>query len=465
MYHDYFVTFTIINIVFVPTIKSSSQSPDDLRSITIEHLEQSSNQHRIIKPIELINGNLIIECPVHSSLLTNISCESSNEFTHISYTACTSEPDTFKHENFTLRQTKYELTRRTELFILITIDDEDEILLSSTLYRIMENIAYLCSLRESLDWGEEGWKKIVICIISDRNKINKRTLSYLKALGVYQDGFEKSKVNNKTVKAHIYEYTTPISIKYSKDSVDKKAIIPAQTLFCLQENSKEKIDSHRWLFDAFCPILNPKICILIKVGIKPDDQSIYNLWKTFKNDQVAGSCGKINVAKNRRWIHLLNPLVGAQIFEHEISNILIKPMESVFGYIPSLPGDFAAYRYSALLDSTNNVVDKSINNILIKNDYLAKNNAICFELISKRNFSWLLHYESSSQAELDLPENLFEIIQQRLCYLNGYFHTSFYAISHFTIFGEVCILFCVKSFYKSELYINHYILFVHGLLW
>ncbi|RIB26648.1 Glycosyltransferase Family 2 protein [Gigaspora rosea] len=186
---------------------------------------------------------------------------------------------------------------------IFLVSTEDKILLSSTLYQITENIAYLCSLRESLDWDEEGWKKIVICIISDRNKINKRTLSYLK----------KSKVNNKTIRAHIYEYTTPISIKCSRDSVDKKAIIPTQILFCLQENSKEKIDSHRWFFDAFCPILNPRICILIKVGIKPDDQSIYNLWKTFKNDQVAGSCGKLNATKNRSWIYLLNPLVGAQI--------------------------------------------------------------------------------------------------------------------------------------------------------
>ncbi|CAG8829815.1 425_t:CDS:1, partial [Gigaspora rosea] len=51
--------------------------------------------------------------------------------------------------------------------------------------------------------------------------------------------------------------------------VDKKVIIPAQILFCLQEKSKEKIDSHKWFFNAFCPILNPRICIFLKVGIKP----------------------------------------------------------------------------------------------------------------------------------------------------------------------------------------------------
>ncbi|KAF0432484.1 glycosyltransferase family 2 protein [Gigaspora margarita] len=369
------------------------------------------------------------------SLLTNISHESSKEFTHMSYTACTSKPDTFKQENFSLRQTKYESTRMTELFILMTIDDESEILLSNTLHRIIENIAYLCSLNESPEWGKDGWKKVVICIISDRNKISKRTLSYLKTLGVYQDDIAKSKVNNKDVRAHIYEYTTPISVKCSKDSVDKKAIIPAQILFCLQEKSKGKVDSHRWFFNAFCQILDPRICILIKVGVKPDDKSIYNLWRTFKNEQVAGSCGKLYTVKDRRWIKLLNPIVGAQNFEHEISNILNKPFESLFGYISSLPEYFSAYRYSALrdsADSTNNTEDTSNNiNILATNDYLAKNNAICFELISKRNFSWLLHYESSSQVEIDVPENLFEMIQQHICNLNDYFYANFYTISHF----------------------------------
>ncbi|CAG8831676.1 5353_t:CDS:2, partial [Cetraspora pellucida] len=165
--------------------KSSTQSHNGLVLV--------SDQHKIIKPIELINGNLVIECPVHSSLLTDSPYESSKEFTHMRYTACTSKPDYFKQENFTLRQVGYEPMRQTELFFLITVNDEDEILLSSTLHRIIENIACLCSLTESPTWGEDGWKKIIICIISDRNKINKRTLSYLKALGVYQDGIARSK--------------------------------------------------------------------------------------------------------------------------------------------------------------------------------------------------------------------------------------------------------------------------------
>lgn len=43
-------------------------------------------------------------------------------------------------------------------------------------------------------------------------RIHTRTLAMLAALGIYQDGVAKNAVNGKPVTAHIFEYTTQISI-------------------------------------------------------------------------------------------------------------------------------------------------------------------------------------------------------------------------------------------------------------
>ncbi|CAG8643110.1 7956_t:CDS:2, partial [Racocetra fulgida] len=350
------------------------------------------------KRIELINGNLMIDCPVPSNLLESFPNISSNEFINMRYTACTSKPDNFKNDNFNLRQIEYEPSRETELFILITLNEEDDAQLSRTFNGIIENIAYLCSLKDSEIW------KIVVCIISNgRNNINERALAYLGALGVYQHNIAKSQMDNKVVRAHIYEYTTQISIQCSKKSIIKKTIndgiFPTQLLFCLKEKEKDNADSFQWFFNAFCPILNPKICVLIKAGVK----------LAFLNPQVAGACGKLVAMKDGCWYQLLNPIIGAQIFDYEISNILDKPSEAILGYIQSLPEEFSAYRYLSLQDITNNNNGTPI----LSTSYLKYNYLLCFDLISKHNRSWILHYESSSKAEFNIYTNLSEFIHQQ----------------------------------------------------
>ncbi|CAG8816686.1 12769_t:CDS:2, partial [Gigaspora margarita] len=387
------------------TIDTNCDSTD---SISIEIDPKESNT--ITKRIELINGNLVIDCPIPLDLLLNIPNKSSKEFTHIRYTACTSKTNNFKNENYTLRQTEFDLLRQTELFIEIAIHDENHIQLSNTLYGVMENIVYLCSLKDSKIWGKDGWKKVVICIISNGHDDN--ILTYLTALGVYQDHIAKTRVNNKVIKAHIFEYTTQISIKYSGEFMEKKTIddgiVPIQILFCLKENNKGKDNSHKWFFNAFCPILNPKICVFIKAGTIP-----------------AGTCGRLISMKDKT----INPISCTQMFEHEMSNILDKPFESIFGYITSLPEEFSAYRYCALEDISKNIQGTFI----LPMKYIKINRLLCFELISKHNkqSKWILHYENSSQAEIQVTKNLTDFISQQKKNLNEYFFVSFYSITHF----------------------------------
>jgi chitin synthase len=83
--------------------------------------------------------------------------------------------------------------------------------------------------------------------------------------------------------------------------------------------------------------LTNSVCVLLDVGTQPGPDSIYHLWKAFDiNSSVGGACGEIVALKGMFWKNLLNPLVAAQNFEYKMSNILDKPLESIFGYISVL---------------------------------------------------------------------------------------------------------------------------------
>src|SRR4051794_36162120 len=89
--------------------------------------------------------------------------------------------------------------------------------------------------------------------------------------------------------------------------------------------------------------------MLIDVGTKPQDTALYHLWKAFDRDpSVGGACGEIYAELGTGCTNLFTQLVAPKTFEHKMSNIGAKPLESVFGYISVLPGAFSAYRYQAL---------------------------------------------------------------------------------------------------------------------
>lgn len=269
-----------------------------------------------------------------------------------------------------------------------------------------KNISYLCTRSKSKTWGNNGWQKVTVCIVADgRKKCHPRVLTCLAAMGVYQEGIAKNTVNGKDVTAHIYEYTTQVMVGQDlKVRGADTGLVPVQIIFCLKEQNKKKLNSHRWFFNAFGPIIDPNVCVLLDVGTKPTSESIYHLWKAFDRDPaVGGACGEIAAELGKGWKNLLNPLVATQNFEYKMSNILDKPLESVFGYISVLPGAFSAYRYKALQDSAPGVgpltqyfkgetMHGAGAGVFEANMYLAEDRILCFELVAKPRCGWLLKY-------------------------------------------------------------------------
>ena len=401
---------------------------------------------KTVKEVQLFNGNLVLDCPVPPMLLNQVphaQPPERDEFTHMRYSAATCDPSQFYDERFTLRQRLFAKPRHTELFVVVTMYNEDDFLFARTMIGVFKNIEYLCSRTSSKTWGKEAWKKVVVCVVSDgRAKINERTKAVLAGLGVYQDGIAKQQVNGKDVTAHIYEYTTQVGLELKGTQVHLKprTNTPVQMLFCLKEKNQKKINSHRWFFQAFGRVLDPNICVLIDAGTKPGKDSIYHLWKAFDLEPMCGgACGEIKVMLSKGK-NLRNPLVATQNFEYKMSNILDKPLESSFGFISVLPGAFSAYRYVALQNDKNGEgpLEKYFKGetmhadagVFTANMYLAEDRILCFELVSKRNCRWILQYVKSATGETDVPNRIPEFVLQRRRWLNGSFFAAVYAIAH-----------------------------------
>ncbi|KAL5508261.1 CHS1_1 [Sanghuangporus vaninii] len=414
----------------------------------------------VTRKVKLTRGNFIAEYPVPTAVQNAIEPKWKNtnntEFSHMRYTAATCDPDEFSEANgYSLRTKMY--NRSTDLLIAITSYNEDKILYARTLHGVMLNIRDICKTKASKYWrrtaeeGVPGWQRICVALVVDGlEPMDKSVLDVLATVGVYQDGVMKKQIDGKDTVAHIFEYTTQLSVDPSPQLIlphgdDPNNLVPVQIIFVLKAKNQKKINSHRWLFRAIGQMLEPEICVLIDAGTKPGHKSIYYLWEAFYNDpHLGGACGEIH-AMIKGGKKLLNPLVAAQNFEYKMSNILDKPLESSFGYVSVLPGAFSAYRYRAILGrpleqyfhGDHSLADrlgaKGIHgmNIFTKNMFLAEDRILCFELVAKAGDRWTLTYVKPSKAETDVPESAAELIGQRRRWLNGSFAASVYALVHF----------------------------------
>jgi chitin synthase len=404
-----------------PSLSTDLVRPDERWIQRQQHPSIASDGHgnkRLRKrKVKLVNGSVLsINYPVPNAVQHAIEPRYVadegvyEEFSKLRYTAATCDPNDFTLKNgFTLRPALY--VRHTELLVAITYYNEDKNLLSRTLHGTMCNIRDIVNLKKSTFWnvGSPAWQKIVVCLIFDGlDSVDKDVFDLLATIGVYQDGILEKDVDGKETVAHIFEYTSQTSITPDhqlirpNDEEKSSDLPPVQFIFCLKQKNSKKINSHRWLFNAFGRILNPEVVVLIDAGTQPGPRSILALWKAFYNDKnLGGACGEVH-AMLRGGKALLNPLVAIQNFEYKISNVLDKPMESAFGFVKVLPGAFSAYRFRAIMgrpleqyfygDQTLSKLlgKKGIDgmNIFRKNMFLAEDRILCFELVAKAGQKW-----------------------------------------------------------------------------
>ncbi|KAH9026424.1 chitin synthase-domain-containing protein [Lactarius hengduanensis] len=184
-------------------------------------------------------------------------------------------------------------------------------LFARTMHGVMKNITYSVQAGSQQDLGQGQ--------LGGRQDL--RALSAIPAIGAYQEGIATNVVNSKLIliSAHIYKHTTSTPLRLipretvaimesNKIKGAGKGIVPVQIVVCLKEKNQTKINSHRWFFDAFGPVLQLNVCFVPDVGTRSGPSSIYHLWKAFNiSSNIGGACGEIVAFKGKYRQTQLNP--------------------------------------------------------------------------------------------------------------------------------------------------------------
>lgn len=87
-------------------------------------------KRRSVRQVELFQGNLVLDMDVPTHIVPSTRSHE-EEMTKMRYTAATCDPDDFMGSRYSLRP--YLLGRQTELFIVMTMYNEDEVLFCKTM--------------------------------------------------------------------------------------------------------------------------------------------------------------------------------------------------------------------------------------------------------------------------------------------------------------------------------------------
>lgn len=98
-------------------------------------------KRRSVKQVQLFRGNLVLDVPVPTHIVP--AGKTDEEFNKMRYTAATCDPDEFMASRYSLRQFLW--GRQTELFIVMTMYNEDEVLFAKTMNAYVSHLLfYLC---------------------------------------------------------------------------------------------------------------------------------------------------------------------------------------------------------------------------------------------------------------------------------------------------------------------------------
>ncbi|KAH9059855.1 chitin synthase N-terminal-domain-containing protein [Lactarius vividus] len=96
-------------------------------------LQRVPRRNNTPKRVDLFHGIIVPDSAVSTKPLNLCTYKGEREFTHIRYSAATGDPNDFKDNGFKHRQMRYDPPLQTELFIVMTVYNEDDTLFARSL--------------------------------------------------------------------------------------------------------------------------------------------------------------------------------------------------------------------------------------------------------------------------------------------------------------------------------------------
>ena len=219
----------------------------------------------------------------------------------------------------------HKIMRKLRMLICVTVFDESERKLTSTLEGIYDNLVDFCS-------NEISPEDIAVVVMADGIQyLDKTMLEFFERLdtemGLPQLTISSrlSKITEESTK-YIDEAKSELDRLKRRNEVDTNMYFPSsiqkKTAICYQARcsakdfphvralggpysevklnifftvkmtNNGKLSSHMWFFQGFCKLFNPDYCTILECGTRPDKSGLFNFFRALESDKDLGAvCG------------------------------------------------------------------------------------------------------------------------------------------------------------------------------
>ena len=270
----------------------------------------------------------------------------------------------------------------------------------------------VCSLSELARDNSNTAKHFGVCLIFDGvMQASADTLVWLQ---------EKKWLPSKPFEQCTGWHTGTMSIAAS--SSDSALSVPIWVL--VKEKNLGKLDSHAQFFDGLCAILQPRHVYQLDAGTVLAPGALREVIRCFDSDENIGAISSRCAAEAPICEDGIVP--AWQFFDTTQQLSAQWPIECLSGYLSVIPGQFCAFRWSALYQG--GIDDSPLRHYLhgleadslyTKIMFLAEDRVVGHALTLAPDKEWKLEYGVGVQATNDACSTLPELMRQRRRWNNG----------------------------------------------